>query len=125
MIKLFPSTRPRRTVSAAAPARREPRDQQSHHGSAGPQPCELGACIRADRAPVDSLVELPDCCLQRVLAHQPALATRLLELGFRPGARVRMGRTVAGGARVVTIGSARYAVDARTLRQLDVVAVAA
>lgn len=115
MIKLFPNPRPRtkRTGAPEAPAEcREPG-------------CRNGGCIRADQAPVDSLVELPDRCLQRATAHNPTLAARLLELGFRPGARIRMGRKVAGGARVVTIGSARYAVDARTLRQLDVLTITA
>ena len=54
-----------------------------------------------------------------------SLALRMRELGFRPGVRVQMGRKVAGGARLVTIGSARYAVDAHTLRQLEVIPVAA
>ena len=59
------------------------------------------------------------------MSQQPALATRLLELGFRPGTKIRVGSTVAGGARVVTIGNAHYAVDHHTLRQLDVVITAA
>ena len=87
--------------------------------------CEKSECMRADQAPVDALVELPECCLRHAIESQPALALRMRELGFRPGVRVKMGRKVAGGARLVTIGSARYAVDAHTLRQLEVIPVAA
>lgn len=79
----------------------------------------------ADKVPEDALVELPECCLQHALETQPALAMRLRELGFRPGARVHIGRTVAGGARLVSVGTARYAVDSRTLRQLEVIPVEA
>lgn len=88
-------------------------------------PCGSGSCLRGDQVPADTCALLPECCLQRVIPQQPALATRLLELGFRPGTKIRVGGTVAGGARVVTIGNAHYAVDHHTLRQLDVVITAA
>ena len=38
---------------------------------------------------------------------------------------MQIGRKVAGGARLVTVGTARYAVDAATLGQLEVIPVAA
>ena len=87
--------------------------------------CEKSECLRADQAPVDALVELPECCLQHAIDERPALALRLRELGFRPGVRVQIGRKVAGGARLVTVGTAHYAVDVATLRQLEVIPVAA
>ena len=87
--------------------------------------CEKSECMRSDQAPVDALVELPECCLQHAIDERPALALRLRELGFRPGVRVQIGRKVAGGARLVTVGTAHYAVDAATLRQLEVIPVAA
>lgn len=83
-------------------------------------PPETGP-MRADQAPADAVVELSADCLHNAIETQPALAIRLRELGFRPGTRVQIGRTVAGGARVVTVGTARYAVDAHTLRQLEVI----
>jgi len=87
--------------------------------------CEKFECMRADQAPVDAVVELPECCLRHAIDERPALALRLRELGFRPGMRVRIGRKVAGGARLVTVGTAHYAVDVATLRQLEVSPVAA
>ncbi|MEJ5929207.1 FeoA domain-containing protein [Corynebacterium sp. H128] len=45
---------------------------------------------------------------------------RLRELGIRPGGRVKLGQRVSGGGRIVTVGTARYAFDRETLRQLDV-----
>ena len=89
------------------------------------QTCERSECMRADQAPVDALVELPECCLRHAIESQPSLALRMRELGFRPGVRVQIGRKVAGGARLVTLGTARYAVDAATLSQLEVIPVAA
>ena len=87
-------------------------------------PPETGP-IRADQAPTDAVVELSADCLHNAIETQPALAVRLRELGFRPGTRVQIGRTVAGGARIVSVGTARSAVDAHTLRQLEVVPVEA
>lgn len=89
-----------------------------------PTPPETGP-MRADQAPTDAVVELSADCLHNAVETQPALAVRLRELGFRPGTRVQIGRTVAGGARVVSMGTARYAVDAHTLRQLEVIPVEA
>lgn len=88
--------------------------------SSHPTPPESGP-MRADQAPTDAVVELSAECLHNAVETQPALAVRLRELGFRPGTRVQIGRTVAGGARVVSMGTARYAVDAHTLRQLEVI----
>lgn len=92
--------------------------------SSHPTPPESGS-MRADQAPTDAVVELSTECLHNAIETQPALAVRLRELGFRPGTRVQIGRTVAGGARVVSMRTARYAVDAHTLRQLEVIPVEA
>lgn len=45
---------------------------------------------------------------------------RLQELGIRPGSTLKLGQKVSGGGRIVTVGTARYAIDRDTLRQLDV-----
>lgn len=82
--------------------------------------CTRKDCISADKAPVGCLASLPDCCLERAKAQNPALANRLRELGIRPGVTIKMGQKVAGGGRVVTVGSARYAIDMKTLQQLDI-----
>lgn len=66
--------------------------------SSHPTPPESGS-MRADQAPTDAVVELSAECLHNAIEPQPALAVRLRELGFRPGTRVQIGRTVAGGAR--------------------------
>ncbi|QGU02642.1 FeoA domain protein [Corynebacterium kalinowskii] len=82
--------------------------------------CVRKDCISADKAPVGCLASLPECCLERAIQRNPALAMRLQELGLRPGTSVKLGQKVAGGGRIVTIGTARYAIDRDTLRQLDV-----
>lgn len=87
--------------------------------SASPQ-CMRKDCISADKAPIGCLASLPDCCLERAAECNPALAMRLQELGIRPGVAVKLGQKVAGGGRIVTVGTARYAIDRDTLRQLDV-----
>lgn len=51
-----------------------------------------------------------------------ALQRRLRELGLRPGASVTVGQRTAGGGRVVICGTARYAIDAATLRAIEVAA---
>ncbi|HIX79384.1 MAG TPA: ferrous iron transport protein A [Candidatus Corynebacterium faecipullorum] len=48
------------------------------------------------------------------------MAVRLAELGIRPGATLTMGPRVAGGARVVSVGSCRYAIDKATLQAIEV-----
>ncbi|MEJ5997350.1 FeoA family protein [Corynebacterium sp. H130] len=82
--------------------------------------CTRKDCISADQAPVGCLASLPDCCLERATSCNPALAMRLQELGIRPGSTLKLGQKVSGGGRIVTVGTARYAIDRDTLRQLDV-----
>lgn len=82
--------------------------------------CERKDCISADQAPVGCCASLPECCLERAIERDPALAMRLEELGIRPGMSVKLGQKVAGGGRIVTVGTARYAIDRVTLRHLDV-----
>lgn len=82
--------------------------------------CVRKDCISADKAPIGCMASLPECCLERATAKNPALAMRLRELGIRPGTSVKLGQKVSGGGRIVTVGSARYAIDRETLRQLDV-----
>ncbi|GAB2505267.1 FeoA domain protein [Corynebacterium atrinae] len=43
------------------------------------------------------------------------LRQRFQELGLRPGTTIRLGQATAGGGRVVSVGSVRYAFDRRTL----------
>lgn len=50
----------------------------------------------------------------------PALVRRLAELGLRPGALLTVVQRTAGGGRVVDTGSARYAIDNRTLHHIGV-----
>jgi ferrous iron transport protein A len=50
----------------------------------------------------------------------PALTRRLAELGIRPGAPLTVVQRTAGGGRVIDTGSARYAVDHRTLSLIGV-----
>ncbi|WP_083984490.1 FeoA family protein [Corynebacterium epidermidicanis] len=82
--------------------------------------CVRKDCISADAAPIGCVASLPECCLERATAANPALALRLRELGIRPGIQVKLGQKVAGGGRIVTVGSARYAIDRKTLQQLDI-----
>lgn len=82
--------------------------------------CMRKDCISADAAPIGCQVSLPECCLERATQQNPALAMRLQELGIRPGCSLTLGQKVAGGGRIVTVGTARYAIDRDTLRQLDV-----
>lgn len=76
--------------------------------------------MSADKAPINCVVNLPECCLLRAVEENPALALRLQELGIRPGITMKLGQKVAGGGRIITVGAARYAIDRRTLQQLDV-----
>lgn len=82
--------------------------------------CMRKDCISADQAPVGCMASLPECCLERATKRNPALAMRLQELGIRPGCSLTIGQKVAGGGRIVTVGTARYAIDRETLRHLDV-----
>lgn len=68
--------------------------------------------------PVGSTVTLHPECLDCV--HNPAMARRLGELGIRPGACLTVGAHVAGGARIVSVGSCRYAIDRQTLQSIGV-----
>ncbi|WP_273367930.1 FeoA family protein [Corynebacterium massiliense] len=72
----------------------------------------------ADTLPVGATVTLGEKCISGQC--DSALAVRLGELGIRPGASVTMGHRVAGGARLVTVGTCRYAIDKRTLRAIEV-----
>ena len=45
---------------------------------------------------------------------------RLLEIGLRPGARVRMVQRAGVGGRLVALDCGRIAVDAETSRDIDV-----
>ncbi|MFD5867134.1 ferrous iron transport protein A [Corynebacterium sp. NPDC060344] len=51
---------------------------------------------------------------------EPQLCRRLAQLGLRPGMSVTVGPKTAGGGRVIKSGTARYAIDRRTLEQMDV-----
>jgi ferrous iron transport protein A len=51
---------------------------------------------------------------------EPADRLRLAELGLRPGAVVTVLRRMAGGARLIALGTSRIAVDPRTARALAV-----
>ncbi|MDU0478909.1 FeoA family protein [Staphylococcus chromogenes] len=82
--------------------------------------CTRNDCVSADQVPVGCLASLPECCLERATENNPALAHRLRELGIRPGVSMKIGQKVSGGGRIVTVGSARYAIDRKTLQQLDV-----
>ncbi|EEI78069.1 hypothetical protein HMPREF0308_1589 [Corynebacterium striatum ATCC 6940] len=48
------------------------------------------------------------------------MARRLCELGIRPGACLTLGAHVAGGARIVTVDTCRYAIDRQTLQSIGV-----
>lgn len=60
--------------------------------------------------------------LEHLRQANAPLANRMAELGLRAGAQVEIGPAVAGGSRIVSVGTCRYAVDARTLRLLEVLA---
>nr|GKH16264.1 hypothetical protein CE91St29_05770 [Corynebacterium striatum] len=68
--------------------------------------------------PVGSTVTLRPECLDCV--QNPAMARRLCELGIRPGACLTLGAHVAGGARIVTVDTCRYAIDRQTLQSIGV-----
>ena len=68
--------------------------------------------------PVGSTVTLRPECLDCM--NNPAMARRLGELGIRPGACLTVGAHVAGGARIVAVGSCRYAIDRQTLQSIGV-----
>lgn len=50
------------------------------------------------------------------------LCRRLAQLGLRPGMSVTVGRSTSGGGRIIRSGATRYAIDAKTLRQMSVAA---
>lgn len=50
----------------------------------------------------------------------PSHALRLRELGFRPGASVRITHRAAFGGRVVAIGADRFALDRSTCHRVEV-----
>ena len=60
--------------------------------------------------------------LEHLRQDNAPLANRLAELGLRAGAQVEIGPAVAGGSRIVSVGTCRYAIDAHTLRLLEVLA---
>ncbi|MDO5031216.1 FeoA family protein [Corynebacterium sp.] len=72
----------------------------------------------ADTLPPGCTVTLGQECVS--CTCDAALALRLGELGIRPGATLTMGQRVAGGARIVSVGACRYAIDQRTLRAIEV-----
>lgn len=74
----------------------------------------------ADRVPAGCVVNLGQGCLAAAIARNPSMATRLGELGIRPGAELVLGPKVAGGARVVSVSGCRYAIDCATLRCIEV-----
>lgn len=55
-----------------------------------------------------------------VTTTAPALVRRLAELGIRRGASLTVVQRTAGGGRVIDTGTARYAVDHRTLCAIGV-----
>ncbi|ACP32104.1 FeoA family protein [Corynebacterium aurimucosum] len=81
---------------------------------------KLSECPRqtADAIPVGCTITLRAECIS--CTCDAALAVRLGELGIRPGATLTMGPRVAGGARVVSVGSCRYAIDKATLQAIEV-----
>ncbi|GAA1470377.1 MULTISPECIES: FeoA family protein [Corynebacterium] len=80
----------------------------------------LPECPRqtADAIPMGCTITLGKECIS--CTCDAALAVRLGELGIRPGATLTMGPRVAGGARVVSVGSCRYAIDKATLQAIEV-----
>lgn len=48
------------------------------------------------------------------------LCRRLAQLGLRPGMTVSIAQSTTGGGRVIRSGTTRYAIDAATLRQMEV-----
>lgn len=69
-----------------------------------------------------SLADVPIGATVLVTAHHTSasLSRRLSELGVRPGTTVTLHQRTAGGGRVVSSGSARYAIDLSTLRAVEV-----
>ncbi|WP_080792988.1 FeoA family protein [Corynebacterium pacaense] len=51
---------------------------------------------------------------------EPALRSRLAELGMRPGTTITVVQRTSGGGRVVDTGISRYAIDRETLRMMEV-----
>lgn len=76
----------------------------------------LPGTIALDRVPVGATAVLA------APRTEPRLCRRLAELGLRPGMSVVVGQRTAAGGRVLRSGGSRYAVDAATLREMDVLA---
>ncbi len=56
----------------------------------------------------------------RAVSTDSAVVLRLREMGVRPGVLVRVAGHGAGGARIVTIGATRLAIDATTAALIEV-----
>lgn len=85
------------------------------------------SAVVAPTAELRAACDLPNGCVATLPASgicpgaaSPELCRRLAELGLRPGATLTMGPKVAGGSRLVTVGSCRYAIDRETLRAIEV-----
>jgi len=65
-------------------------------------------------------VRPPSVVRLTAVALGPADRLRLAELGLRPGAVVTVRRRMAGGARLLGLGTSRIAVDPRIARALAV-----
>lgn len=77
---------------------------------------------RDEATPTITLADVPVGAHATVTATTtaPDLVRRLAELGVRPGASLTVVQRTAGGGRVIDTGSARYAVDNRTLHHIEV-----
>ncbi|MFZ2561166.1 MAG: FeoA family protein [Corynebacterium variabile] len=73
-------------------------------------------------SPPTTLAEVPvgNRAIVTATTTAPDLIRRLAELGVRPGASLTVVQRTAGGGRVIDIGSARYAIDNRTLHHIEV-----
>ncbi len=67
-----------------------------------------------NQAPLNEPLELVDTDLE------PVAARRLLRLGLRPGARLRLVQRLSGGGRVVSVEGARVALGHAVLSRLRV-----
>ena len=61
-----------------------------------------------------------DVARVRSISAEAPVALRLREMGLRPGVRLRLAGNAASGARVVSIGAARIAVDRATCARIEV-----
>lgn len=69
-----------------------------------------------------TLARIPvgDSAVIAALDTTPTVARRLQELGLRPGQRVSIMQSTAGGGRVIKVATSRYALSAGALRGIKV-----